>query len=92
MDCRCVCLGYLSLHHKIQKMVPQIREMALYKFVCMHLSIKEEVDKGCSRFCVTVSTVTRTAGILIHSWLKVLAVKFEPAIWPTLVVCWLNWL
>jgi len=46
----------------------------------------EEVDKGCSKFCVTVGTVTRTAGILTHSQFKELAV-FE----PTLVVCWLNW-
>jgi len=90
MDCRQVCLCYLSLHHKIQKMVPQIREMALNNFVCMHLSIMEEVDKGCCKCCITVGTVTRTVGILIHSRLKVLAVKFEPAIWPTLVVCWLN--
>ena len=30
----------------------------------------EEVDKGCSEFCVTVGTVTRTAGILIRSRVK----------------------
>ena len=35
--------------------------------------IMEEVDKGCSTFCITVGTVTRIAGILIHSRLKVLA-------------------
>jgi len=35
----------------------------------------EEVDKGCSEFCVTVGSVTRTASILIHSWLKALAVN-----------------
>jgi len=34
----------------------------------------EEVDKGCSEFCVTVGTVTRTASILIRSWIKVRAV------------------
>jgi len=39
----------------------------------------EEVHIGCSEFCVTVGTATRTAGILIHSRLKVLAVN-EPAI------------
>ena len=27
----------------------------------------EEVDKGRSEFCVTVNTVTRTAGVLIQS-------------------------
>ena len=37
--------------------------------------VMEEVDKGCSEFCVTVSSVTRTASILIHSWLKALAVN-----------------
>ena len=37
----------------------------------------EEVDKGRSKFCVTVGTVTRTAGILIHSWLKALAVNLS---------------
>jgi len=46
-----------------------------------------EVDKGCSEFCITVGTVTRTAGILIHSWLKALAVNLSR---PTLVVCCLN--
>jgi len=34
----------------------------------------EEVDKGYSKFCVTFVTATRTAGILIHSRLKVLAI------------------
>ena len=47
----------------------------------------EEVDKG----CITVGTATRTASILIHRRLKALAVKCELAIWPNLVVCWLNW-
>ena len=37
----------------------------------------EEVDKGCSKFCITVGTVTRTAGILIHSQLKALAVNLN---------------
>jgi len=37
----------------------------------------EEVDKGCNEFCITVGTATRTAGILIHSWLKALAVNFS---------------
>ena len=41
-------------------------------------AVMEEVDKGCSEFCVTVGTVIRTAGILIHSR-------------PTLVVCQLSW-
>jgi len=35
----------------------------------------EEVDKGYSKFCVTFVTATRTAGILIHSQLKVLGVN-----------------
>jgi len=37
----------------------------------------EEVYKGCSEFCVTVGTVTRTASILIHSRLKALAVNLS---------------
>ena len=39
----------------------------------------EEVDKGCSEFCVTVGTATRTAGVLIqiHSWLKSLGVNLS---------------
>jgi len=37
----------------------------------------EEVDRRCSEFCITVSTVIRTAGILIHSRLKVLAVNLS---------------
>ena len=42
----------------------------------------EEVDKGCSEFCITVGTVTRTVGILIHSWLKALAVNLsQPSSW-----------
>ena len=40
-------------------------------------AVMEEVEKGCREFCVTVGTVTRTAGILIHSWLKVLAVNLR---------------
>ena len=38
-------------------------------------AIMEEVDKGCSMLCLTVGTVIRTAGILIHSQLRALAVK-----------------
>jgi len=30
-------------------------------------AVMEEVDKGCSEFCLTVGTVTRIASILIHS-------------------------
>ena len=37
----------------------------------------EEVDKGCSEFCATVGTVTRTVSILIHSQLKALALNFS---------------
>jgi len=37
----------------------------------------EEVDKGCSKFCITVGTATRTAGILIHSQLKAVAVNLS---------------
>ena len=47
----------------------------------------EEIVEGCSEFCVTVGTATRTADILIHSQLKVLADNLS---WLTLVVCWLN--
>ena len=44
--------------------------------------IMEEVNKGCSEFCVTVGTATRTAGILIHSRLKALAVNLsQPSSW-----------
>ena len=37
----------------------------------------EEVDKGCSKFGLTVGTATRTAGILIHNRLKALAVNLS---------------
>jgi len=37
----------------------------------------EEVDKVCSKFCITVGTVTRTASILIHSQLQALAVNLS---------------
>ena len=49
----------------------------------------EEVDKGCSEFCITVDTctATRTAGILIRSRLKALAVSLSR---PTSVVYWLD--
>ena len=40
-------------------------------------AIMEEVDKGCSEFCITVGTVTRTASILIHSRLQELAVSLS---------------
>ena len=66
MNCQCICLCYLSLHHKIQKMA----------------SNNAEVDKGCSVFCVTVGTATRTVSILIYRWLKALAVSLsQPSGW-----------
>ena len=37
----------------------------------------EEVDRRCSEFCITVVTVTRTASILIQSWVKALAVNLS---------------
>jgi len=40
-------------------------------------AIMEEVDEGCREFWVTIGTITRTAGILIHSRLKVLAVNLS---------------
>jgi len=41
-------------------------------------AVMEEVDKGCSEFWVTVvGTAIRTAGILIHSCLKALAVNLS---------------
>jgi len=40
----------------------------------------DEFDKGCSEFCITVGTVTRTAVIRIHSWLKALPVNVS---WPS---------
>jgi len=39
-------------------------------------AVVEEVDKGCSKFCV-IGTVTRTAVMLIYSRLKVLAVNLS---------------
>ena len=51
-------------------------------------AVMEEVDKGCSGFCLIVGTVTRTASILIRSRLKALAVNLSQ---PTSVVCWLKW-
>jgi len=53
--------------------------------------ITEEVDKGCSEFCVAEGTVIRTAGILIHSRLKVLAVNLSPPSGRLWLLCWLNW-
>ena len=41
-------------------------------------AIMEEIDKGCSEFCIlnlTVGTETRTAGILIYIWINALAVN-----------------
>ena len=40
----------------------------------------EEVDRVSSEFYITVGTITRTAGILLQSRLKVLAVNLS---WPT---------
>ena len=57
MDCPCVCLCYLSCTIKSRRW----------------RAIMREVDKGCSEFCVTLSTV----GILIHSRLKALAVNLS---------------
>ena len=54
-------------------------------------AVVEEVYKGCSKFCVTIGTVTRIASILIHSRLKVLAVNLSQP-FRRLVVCWLNWI
>jgi len=34
-------------------------------------------DQGYSKFCVTVGTMARTAGMLICGWLKVLAVNLS---------------
>ena len=51
-------------------------------------AIMEEVDKGCIEFCVTAGTATRSAGILIHSRLKALAVNLSRP-FGRLVVCWL---
>jgi len=47
-------------------------------------AVIEEVDKGCYKFCITIGTATRTAGILIHSQLKALAVNLSR---PALVIC-----
>ena len=43
-------------------------------------AITQEVDKGCSEFCVTVGTVTRNASILIHRLLKAMVVNLS---WPS---------
>jgi len=40
-------------------------------------AIMDKVDKGCSKFCITVGSMTRTAGILIHSWLKALVANLK---------------
>jgi len=40
-------------------------------------AVMEEVDKGCSKFCITIGTLTRTIGVLICSWLKVFAVNLS---------------
>ena len=61
VDCQCICLCYLVCPIKSRSW----------------RAVMEEVDKGRSKFCVTVGTVTRTAGILIHSWLKALAVNLS---------------
>ena len=47
-------------------------------------AVMEEVDKGCREFCITVGTVIRTAGLLIHSRLKALAVNLS---WPSGRLC-----
>ena len=49
-------------------------------FPCTILSrrwraVMEEVDEGCSN--ITVATLIKTAGILIHSWLKALDVSLS---------------
>ena len=43
-------------------------------------ALTEEVDSECSKFYVTVGTVTRIASILIHSRSKALAVNMS---WPS---------
>jgi len=40
-------------------------------------AVMEEVDKGCSEFCLTVGTMTRTASVLICSRLKSLVVNLS---------------
>ena len=40
-------------------------------------AVMEEVNKWCSEFCISVGAATRTAGILIHSRLKALAVDLS---------------
>ena len=50
----------------------------------------EKVEKGCSEFCVTVGTATRTAGILIHSQLKALAVNLSQPSGRLWLLCLFN--
>jgi len=50
-------------------------------------AVVEEVGKGCSEFCITWGTVTRTTGILIHSRLKELTVNFSQLSGRCLIVC-----
>ena len=65
--------------------LPAAQPTASKHSVIFHCTIKsrrwqavmKEVDKGCSKFFVTVGTLTRTVGILIHSLLKVLAVNLS---------------
>ena len=47
----------------------------------------KEVHTGCSEFCATVGTVIRTAGILIYSRLKAVAVNLN---WQSGQLSWLK--
>jgi len=40
-------------------------------------AVMEKVDKGCSEFCITVGTATRTVGVLMLSRLNALAVNLN---------------
>ena len=40
-------------------------------------AVMEKVDKGCSEFCITVGTATRTVGVLMQSRLNALAVNLN---------------
>ena len=67
--------GTDSLHSVASRLIVGVSASVIFPGIIKSKrwrAVMEEVDKGCSKFCITVGTATRTAGILIHSQLKVL--------------------
>jgi len=75
-DCRCICLCFLSQHHKTQKMVSNNGGSWYRMQRVLHNS--RYSDQDCQQ--------------LIHSWLKALAVNLSRPPGRLLVVCCLNWI